>query len=58
MLGVVANASIARVAHYRERAATLRDMAKTDAGLRCDLLDLAAKYDCLADNMSREWPRW
>jgi hypothetical protein len=58
MLGIVTNASVARAAHYRERAASLREMANSDAGsLRSDLLELAGKYECLADTVSREWPR-
>ena len=58
-LGVVSildrmtNSALARAAHYREQAAEFRQMAETGDNdkLQQDLLDLAEKYDNLADTV-------
>jgi hypothetical protein len=43
-----------RATHYRRQAAELRGMAENqiDESVRCELLDLAVKYDALANFLS------
>lgn len=50
-----------RATQYRQQAAELRGMAKNqiDEGVRRELLDLAAKYDALANSVSKsESKKW
>lgn len=44
----------ARAAHYRQQAADLRSMAEnqTEESVRGEFLDLAAKYEALANSVS------
>jgi hypothetical protein len=53
ILDRMTNSALARAAHYREQAAEFRQMAETGDGdkLQQDLLDLAEKYDALADTV-------
>lgn len=47
------NSALARAAHYREQAAEFRQMAEDGDNdkLQQDLLDLAEKYETLADTV-------
>lgn len=49
------NSAQTRAAHYRQQAAELRGMAVNhiDEGVRRELLDLAVKYDALANSVSK-----
>lgn len=51
---LILNAAQTRAAHYRAQAAELRKMAEGEGNqtLSSDLLDLAQKYDALADSVS------
>ena len=53
MRDLMLNSAKRREAHYRRQAAVLRGMAKNqiDKGVRRDLLDLAVKYDVLANSV-------
>ncbi len=53
ILDRMTNSALVRAAHYREQAAEFRQMAETGDHdkLQQDLLDLAEKYDALADTV-------
>jgi hypothetical protein len=53
MLDRITNAAQARAVHYREQAAEFRQMAENGENdrLQQDLLDLAEKYDALAETV-------
>jgi hypothetical protein len=53
LLDRMTNAAQARAAHYREQAAEFRQMAENGDNdqLQRDLLDLANKYEALADTL-------
>lgn len=50
---LILNAAQVRAVHYRQQAIELREMAADEADkLRHELLELAGKYDALADSAS------
>ena len=51
---LLTNSAKTRATHYREQAAALRAIAScaTTAAMSADLLELAVKYEALADSVS------
>lgn len=55
MRDLMLNSAQTRATQYRQQAAELRGMAVNhiDEGVRRELLDLAVKYDALANSVSK-----